>query len=86
MVDVNDLVDVTDMVNILGLITDKRKEANALSMKITEEFDMLSVYIAKLPTKGKKVLYYIWKNPDTVAGQDTFIDTMLSECGFKNAC
>jgi hypothetical protein len=60
MVDVNDISDATDMVNLLGMVTGKQSEANTLSMKIIEEFDNLEVYVEKLPSTGKKVLYYIW--------------------------
>ncbi len=68
MVDVNDINDATDMVNTLGMVTGKRSEANTLSMKIVEEFENLKVYVHSLQSTGKKVLYYIWKDPDTVAG------------------
>jgi len=43
-------------------------------------------YTAKLPTRGKSVLYYIWKEPDMVAGNSTFIDALLTETGLVNAC
>ncbi len=56
------------MVNTLGMVTGKRSEANTLSMKIVEEFENLKVYVHSLQSTGKKVLYYIWKDPDTVAG------------------
>jgi ABC-type Fe3+-hydroxamate transport system substrate-binding protein len=35
--------------------------------------------------KGKTALYFIWNEPGYVAGKNTFIDSMLSECGLKNA-
>ncbi|MUP36509.1 ABC transporter substrate-binding protein [Labilibaculum euxinus] len=30
------------------------------------------------------VLYLIWKNPYMAAGKDTFINSMIDKCGFKN--
>ncbi|WP_461631960.1 ABC transporter substrate-binding protein [Labilibaculum euxinus] len=34
---------------------------------------------------SQSVLYLIWKNPYMAVGKDTFINSMIDKCGFKNA-
>jgi hypothetical protein len=36
--------------------------------------------------QGKTFLYFIWDEPAFVAGKNTFIDSMLTKIGYKNAC
>ena len=33
-----------------------------------------------------RFLYFIWKAPDFIVGQHTFIDSLLSKIGFHNVC
>jgi len=38
-----------------------------------------------LNLKSQSVLYLIWKNPYMAVGKDTFINSMIEKCGFRNA-
>lgn len=68
MSDVNDVDEAIDMINSIGQMTGTSEKAKELGKKIKEEFDLLKVYRDSLPSKGKKALYFIWKNPNMVAG------------------
>jgi ABC-type Fe3+-hydroxamate transport system substrate-binding protein len=80
--DIHNLDDALNMINSLGEITNKKKEAQTLTLQIKKNFDELKEY----NPKPVRVLYLIWKNPYMAAGKDTFIDYMLSQCNFINVC
>ena len=67
--------------NILntGKITDTEVKSFEIANRIRSGFQ-------ELPKREKaiKVLYLIWKNPYMTIGKDTFINSMLEMCGFKN--
>lgn len=72
--DVNDLEDSIDMINSVGAICNVAAKAKEISDRITQQFDALN-----FQEKGKKVLYFIWKNPYMVAAKDTFIHSILTK-------
>jgi ABC-type Fe3+-hydroxamate transport system substrate-binding protein len=74
---VNDLESALEMITQVGKITGA--DSTELIQEITSAFDRL-VRIHW----PKKALYLIWKKPYMAAGSDTFIDDMLSRCGFEN--
>ena len=78
--DIFNLADALEMIRCVGELTDKRKEAADLSTLITDEFGKLNPF-----TRSLKAAYFIWRKPYMVAGKNTFIDHMLSGCGFENA-
>jgi len=80
--DIHNLYDALSMINSLGEITGKHPEAEQLVARIKRNFEELRQY----KKEALKVLYLIWKEPYMAAGKDTFIDYMLSQCGFINVC
>ncbi len=80
--DVNDLDDALQMINDIGQLTGKSTEADHLVFSITKEFADLK----KLPTANCQLStsYLIWRNPYMTIGGDTFISSLLAQCGFQN--
>lgn len=79
MSDINSLDDALQMMLHLGEITDRVNAAVALTERIRQRFmDLNSV-------GSLKVIYLIWRDPWMAAGRDTFINDMLTRCGFRNA-
>lgn len=79
--DVNTLDDATYMIQEIGVLCGRKEEANQINTAIRQQFDVLK----NLPFfSGKKVAYFIWKSPWLSAGKYTFIDEMLTQCGFEN--
>ena len=77
--DVNNLDDALKMINSVGKIVDKESTAIAMSNEIKYGFSLLQTTNFKLQTA-----YLIWKDPYMTVGGDTFINNMLSLCGFNN--
>jgi ABC-type Fe3+-hydroxamate transport system substrate-binding protein len=67
------------MINDIGILTLRNKEASLLSDAITDAFNTLPIYNRPL-----RAAYFIWRKPYMVAGKGTFIDDMLEHCGFTN--
>jgi ABC-type Fe3+-hydroxamate transport system substrate-binding protein len=77
--DIHNLPTALDMITKVGEITGAESKAGELVDKIANNFESL------LPAQLKpRVMYLIWRKPYMVAGNDTFIDSMLQLCGFKN--
>lgn len=85
MSDIYTLADAEEMIVQLGHVLNVREEADLLLAEIRAEFTKLRAFVANLESAGKSVLYFIWHDPDFLAGKNTFIDAMLSECGLVNA-
>lgn len=79
--DINSIEDSLSMILAIGEMTGKQQEANNLVKEIKDSFSTVSSL-----GQGKKVLYFIWHEPAFVVGRNTFIDAMLSQLGFENAC
>jgi iron complex transport system substrate-binding protein len=66
------------MIEMLGEITNRKEVAKKMVSSIEEEF-------AFMPgVENNRVAYLIWRKPYMAAGQNTFINSMLERCGFKN--
>lgn len=78
MSDISDLDDALDMIELIGQLTQREKEAEGIVVEILSGFDAL-----KTRQKGSAI-YLIWKNPFMSVGTDTFIDDMLGKAGFDN--
>lgn len=79
MSDIFDLNDALNMIDSVGLMTNREEESLELTETIRRGFKEL------IPIKKyKTVLYFIWNKPMMLAGTNTFIDSMLKECGFRN--
>jgi ABC-type Fe3+-hydroxamate transport system substrate-binding protein len=79
MSDIYNLKDALDMITRLGALLQVQEKAISLKLMVQSSFQALN----KISSE-KSVLYLIWKNPYLAAGKNTFIDEMLSNCGFVN--
>ena len=77
--DVNNLQAAYEMIEQIGLITNKELAATKIIFCIKENFAKIEIPPAK-PAAG----YLIWQNPFMTIGGDTFIHSMLEAAGFKN--
>lgn len=77
--DVSDLTSALSMINQIGEIVDKPKQAQILIDEINSGFQTLESNAQKL-----KVLYLIWQNPWMTVGSDTFIHDMICRMGWQN--
>jgi ABC-type Fe3+-hydroxamate transport system substrate-binding protein len=78
--DTNNLGTALVMINDIGALTGRKRQSQALSATIRQQFDSLGV----LQTKKLTVAYMIWRKPYMVAGKNTFINDMLNRCGLSN--
>jgi len=80
MSDIYTYEDALEMITLLGNVLGKEAETAEIKSEIESEFKKLPI------VNSKKVLYFIWKDPDYLAGKSTFIDAMLTKAGFENLC
>ncbi|QCK14062.1 ABC transporter substrate-binding protein [Mangrovivirga cuniculi] len=78
--DISNLQDVNRMISDIGILTGREQKAD----EIINEIKRKSSDLQSFPTKS--CLYFIWKNPWMIAGNDTFINEMLDAAGYKNLC
>lgn len=79
--DVTTIHDAFHLIKSIGYIVDKEAVATELIQSISNAFSAL-----KNDKTPVKVAYFIWQEPYYVAGKATFIDAMLTSCGFENCC
>jgi ABC-type Fe3+-hydroxamate transport system substrate-binding protein len=80
--DVNNLEDALSMIRTIGRLTGKSSEAGQMVKTIETSFGKLK---SLQPGNRKaKTAYLIWKAPFMVAGGGTFINDMMTYCGFQN--
>jgi ABC-type Fe3+-hydroxamate transport system substrate-binding protein len=77
--DVTTFEDAIHLIKALGDIFDKQGVASQLVYSISNAFTALNK-----SERSYKVAYFIWYSPDFIAGKATFIDSMLTACGFEN--
>jgi len=82
MSDIYTLKDAYDMITRIGTLVGKQQEATNLKLKIEYEFTNFQKNYAS--NNKLKVAYFIWNKPYMVAGNNTFINEMLTLCGFTN--
>ncbi|MEO8762069.1 MAG: helical backbone metal receptor [Bacteroidia bacterium] len=80
--DIYNVQDALQMIEQVGLITDRKNQSQDISNSIKEKYNQF-ISTSKL-IHEKKVAYLIWKNPYMAAGSNTFITNMLHNCGFVN--
>lgn len=84
--DVNDLDTALQMIAAVGTLTNKIERANSIAKGIEYSFSNLSIsHKQRASSHTPETAYLIWKDPYMIAGGDTFINSMLKTCGFKNA-
>ncbi|MGZ4099305.1 MAG: ABC transporter substrate-binding protein [Bacteroidia bacterium] len=79
MSDIYNFDDAVDMMQKIGEITGKELEAK----KITSEIKKIIPAIKNV-FPGKKVAYFIWKDPYMLAAGNTYIDYVLKHIGLVN--
>lgn len=79
LTDVNTVEEGLEMIHSIGLATDREAISLQIVKDIKREFSSLKSIQPK-----SRVIYFIWKSPYMVAGQDTFIHSMLEAAGFEN--
>ncbi|WP_299211081.1 helical backbone metal receptor [uncultured Dokdonia sp.] len=81
--DIKNIEDTLSLIRMYGAIFQIQDKAHRLVDKIQKKHrDFSKGLDASVPCK--KVAYFIWKDPWMVAGNDTFIDYLLGECGYEN--
>ena len=79
MSDVNSFDDGIDMIMKLGVVLSKEEVCNELVKNLEQVYNPL-----KNLGQNLSVLYFIWNKPSYVAGQSTFIGSMIEKLGFNN--
>jgi len=67
------------MITDLGEVTNSKLEAEQLLFTIQSRFKDIPTF------QGKRVAYVIWRKPYMVAGNNTYISSLLTLLGFENA-
>jgi len=80
--DVNNITGALDMINDIGILVGKTKEA----LRMTNTIEISLHKLQHLPAfkRNIKTAYLIWKDPWMVAGGNTFINDMMRYCGLDN--
>lgn len=76
--DVTDFSSSFEMVRRLGTLTHTESAASVINQEIEYALNRI------LPLPEIEVAYLIWREPWMVAGRDTFIQSVLEKCGFRN--
>ena len=82
LTDINNLESALIAIRNIGQLTGRIKQADKLTISIKSKFQELKKVTAVRRTK--KAAYLIWKEPFMAAGCDTFINDMMTYCGFTN--
>lgn len=77
--DIQTVDDAFRMIAAIGTLVNKEQEADALLSLLRSDFSTMPPVL-----KGKKVAYFIWKNPWMVAAGQTFVDSVLRHLGAEN--
>ncbi len=82
--DITNLQGALQMIESVGTIVNKGFEASNIIDKIKVEFDLLKEFVAIQQLKNQTCCYFIWQKPYMSIGADTFINSMLVQCGLHN--
>jgi ABC-type Fe3+-hydroxamate transport system substrate-binding protein len=78
-----DVSDALQMIEQVGLITNREKKSKQIIYSISEKYAEFKTQNLKIEIQ-KKAAYLIWKKPYMAAGSNTFINSILQNCGFVN--
>ena len=84
MSDIFTLEDSLKMMTQLGEILNVQDETTEMVHSIQVNFELFKKQSISFFKQRPTVLYLIWRNPYLAAGKNTFIDDLLSKCGFVN--
>ena len=80
--DINSIEDCLELIGMYGDLFNSKEKADLIIKTIQKEYQLFLEYVKK--RHPFKVAYFIWKDPWMVAGNNTFINSMLTLNGFKN--
>ncbi len=83
IIDITSIDDSKRMISNLGLLLNRRTEADLLNRKIELKLSDFKIFIKEFDTK--KVAYFINYKPWRVAANNTFINNLLSLCKLENS-
>ena len=78
--DIKTLDHATQMIDLIGKMTDTSQISKKLNQKINVQFQILKT----LQKKKKKVVYLIWNKPLMTINNDTFINHLMSLNNWEN--
>ncbi|MFM8596099.1 MAG: ABC transporter substrate-binding protein [Flavobacteriales bacterium] len=81
LTEINSIEQAFSYLLIIGERVDKKLEAEQLLFQIRAKFQNVSQI-----GSGLSFLYFIWKDPYFLVGEQTYIHAFLSHFGFQNAC
>jgi ABC-type Fe3+-hydroxamate transport system substrate-binding protein len=81
MSDIFTLEDALEMIEEVGILTQRTEKAEMITLNIKNRFANLH----SIGAGNLKVAYFIWKDPYMLAGKNTFIDNILAKAGFVNS-
>jgi ABC-type Fe3+-hydroxamate transport system substrate-binding protein len=81
LTDILDIEGALLALSTIGKAVDKEQQAQQLIAQIKVRFSQ-----QKELFKAQTFLYFIWKDPYFLVGEDTYIHSFLSHFGLKNAC
>lgn len=76
--DIVSLSNALEMMRNIGEMVGKSEQAKAIAGRVERDL------ATPIKAPRKRALYFIWRNPYMVAGQDTFIHQMMDRAGFEN--
>lgn len=76
--DIHTVADALEMITTVGEMTGKAKQAREIRNSIAQGRARLK------KEKPIRTAYFIWKEPYMLAGHDSFISAMMTECGLQN--
>ena len=77
--DISNLEDALQMIQDIGILTEKTAKADEVIANIQCSFAQLDPSVHRV-----KACYLIWQDPFITVGGDTFINDMMERCGFQN--
>ena len=80
--DIKTIEDNLDLIEQYGILFKREQEALQLTSRISKRY--IAFKIAMESYDFKKAGYFIWRKPYMAVGAETFINTMLEICRFKN--
>jgi ABC-type Fe3+-hydroxamate transport system substrate-binding protein len=80
MCDVKNYEDALQMIETIGILTNKSNESKQLIKNIEFSFQQSNISYSK----KIKTAYLIWKEPYMTVGGDTFISSMMEKAGLEN--
>ena len=84
--DVTTLPDALAMIREVGQLVGRAAQARDIAQQIEHSLTADSTFsVAPDHSPALSAAYFIWRKPYMVAAGETFIDTMLSAAGFRNA-